>query len=99
MLCLMIIKREIPEAFRGTISKDINNAKDFLVEIEKRFKKSDKTKTNILLQDLIFMKYQGKGNIREYIMSISNIISKFKALNLELFEDFLIHLVLLSLPS
>jgi hypothetical protein len=45
------------------------------------------------------MNYQGKGNIREYIMSMCNIVSKLKALKLELSEDLLIHLVLLSLPS
>lgn len=98
-MCLMIIKRGIPEVFRGTISEDITNAKDFLAEIEKRFKKSDKAETSTLLQNLISMKYPGKGNIREFIMSMSNIVSKLKALKLELSEDLLIHLVLLSLPS
>lgn len=49
----MIIKHDIPEVFRDTISKDITNAKYFLVEIEKRFKKSDKAETNSLLQSLI----------------------------------------------
>ncbi|XP_050890553.1 uncharacterized protein LOC127095959 [Lathyrus oleraceus] len=95
----MIIKHNIPEVFRGTISEEITNAKDFLVEIEKHFKKNDNVETITLLQNLISMKYQCKGNIREYIMSMSNIISKLKALKLELTEDLLIHLILLSLPS
>lgn len=98
-MCLMIIKCGIPDVFRNTISEDITNVKDFLTEIEKHFKKNDKAETNTLLQNLIFMKYQGKGNIREYITSMSNIVSKFKALKLELSEYLLIHLVLLSLPS
>ena len=37
----MIIKRDIPEVFRGTISDDITSAKEFIVEIEKRFAKSE----------------------------------------------------------
>lgn len=41
-MCLMIIKRNIPEVFLDIISEDITNVKDFLAEIEKRFKKSDK---------------------------------------------------------
>ena len=45
------------------------------------------------------MKYKGQGNIREYIMKMSNIASKLNALKLELFEDLLVHLVLLSLPA
>jgi len=98
-MSLMIIKSGIPEVFRGTISDDITSAKEFLAEIEKHFEKSDKAETNTLLQNLISMKYQGKGNVREYIMGMSNIASKLRALKLELSEDLLIHLVLISLPT
>ncbi|XP_057430655.1 uncharacterized protein LOC130723564 [Lotus japonicus] len=98
-MSLTIIKCGISEVFRGTISEEIKGVKDFLAEIEKRFAKSDKGETSTLLQNLISMKYQGKGNIREYIMGMSNIASKLKALKLELSDDLLIHLVLLSLPA
>jgi len=97
-MSLMIIKRDIFEVFRGTASDDITSAKEFLAKIEKRFAKSDKAKTSTLLHNLISMKYQGKGNVREYIMGISFIASKLRALKLELSEDLLIHLVLISLP-
>ena len=33
----MIIKHGILEAFKGVVSKEITNAKELLVEIEKRF--------------------------------------------------------------
>jgi len=98
-MSIMIIKRGIPEVFRGTVSEDITIAKEFLAEIEKRFAKSEKAEANTLLQNLISMKYQGKGNIREYIMSMSNIIFKLKALKLEILEDLLIHLMLISLRA
>jgi len=98
-MSLMIIKRGIPEAFRGAISDGICDAKDFLAEIEKRFAKNDKAETSTLLQRLISMKYKGKGNIREYIMELSHIASKLKALKLELSDDLLVHLVLISLPT
>ena len=98
-MSLMIIKRGIPEAFRGMVSEGLTSAKDFLTEIEKRFAKNDKAKTSTLLQSLIFMKYKGKENVREYIMEMSNIASKLKALKLELSEDLLVHLVLISLPA
>jgi len=45
------------------------------------------------------MKYKGKGNIKEYIMQMSHIASKFKALKLELSKDLLVHLILISLPA
>ncbi|XP_019435893.1 PREDICTED: uncharacterized protein LOC109342350 [Lupinus angustifolius] len=96
---LMIIKRDIPEAFRGAISERITSAKEFLAEMEKHFAKSDKAETSTLLQSLICMKYKGKGNVREYIMEMSNIASKIKALKLELSDDLLAHLVLISLPA
>ena len=98
-MSIMIIKRDILEVFRGTVSEDITTTKEFLVEIEKRFAKSDKAEASTLLQNFISTKYQGKGNIREYIMSMSNIVFKFKALKLELSEDLLIHLVLIYLPA
>ena len=49
----MIIKRGIPEAFRGAIFEEITNAKEFLIEIEKRFAKNDKAETSTLLLRLI----------------------------------------------
>ncbi|XP_040867871.1 uncharacterized protein [Glycine max] len=52
-----------------------------------------------LLAKLISMKYKGKSNIKEYIMEISNLASKMKTLKLELGEDLLMHLVLISLPA
>ncbi|XP_022862761.1 uncharacterized protein LOC111382947 [Olea europaea var. sylvestris] len=98
-MSLMIIKHGIPEAFRGAVSEGITNAKEFLVEIEKRFVKNDKAEISTLLQSLISMKYKGKGNIREYIIEMSHIASKLKGLKLELSNDLLVHLVLISLPA
>ena len=97
-MSLMIIKCGIPDVFRGIVSDD-TSAKEFLVEIKMRFAKSNKAKTSTLIQNLISMKYQDKGNVREYIMGMSNIASKLRALKLELSKELLIHLVLISLPS
>jgi hypothetical protein len=60
--------------------------------------KNDKAETSTLLANLISMKYSGKGNIKKYIMQMSNLASKLKALNLEFSNDLLVHLVLISLP-
>ena len=98
-MTFMIIKHSIPEVFRGVVSEKITNAKEFLIEIEKRFAKNDKVETNTLLLCLITMKYKGKGSKREQIMEISRIASKFKALKLDFFYDMLLHLALLSLRT
>ena len=98
-MCLMIIKKAIPEAFRGTISEKIKTTKEYLEEIKKRFSKNEKYETSTLLADLISMRYKGNGNIREYIMEISHLASKLRAHKLDLYEDLLAHLVLISLPT
>ena len=95
---LMIMKRSIPEAFRGSITES-KDAKKFLEEIKQIFAKNEKTETSNLLATLISMRYKGKGNIREYIMEMSNLAGKLKALKLQLSEDLLVHLVLISLPA
>ena len=52
-MCMMIIKRAIPEAFRGTMSDDITTAKAFLTDIEKRFVKNEKAEIGTILTNLI----------------------------------------------
>ena len=98
-MCLMIIKKVIPEAFRGTISEMIKTAKEFLEEIKNRFAKDEKSETSTLLENLISMRYKGNGNIREYIIEMSHLASKSRAHKLDLSKDFLMHLVLVSLPT
>ncbi|KAL8167112.1 hypothetical protein V2J09_008611 [Rumex salicifolius] len=89
-MSLMIMKRSIPEA---------TNAKELLEAIQQYFSKNEKAKTSNHLTALISMRYKGKGNIREYIMEMSNLVGKLKALKLEITNDFLVYLVLLSLPT
>ncbi|RDY06523.1 hypothetical protein CR513_09477, partial [Mucuna pruriens] len=42
---------------------------------------------------------KGTENIKEYIIEMSNLTTKFKSLKLELSEDLIVHLVLISLPT
>ena len=98
-MSLMIMRRAIPEAFRGTMSETIATAKDFLENLEQRFAKNEKAETSTLLAKLVSSKYSGKGNIREYIMEMSHTASKLKALKLDISEDCLVYLVLRSLPE
>lgn len=98
-LSLMIIKRGIPESFRGVVSDAVTNAKCFLAEIEQRFVKSEKAEISLLLSSFTSKRYSGKGNIREYIMEMSHLVSKLRTLKIEISEDILVHIVLNSLPS
>ncbi|CAN6460017.1 unnamed protein product [Victoria cruziana] len=96
-MSLMIMMRTIPEDLRGAITESMS-AKKFLEEVEKSFAKNEKAETSTLLSELVTLKFNGKGNIREHIMKMSNICSKLKALGLNLPDDFTVHMVLLSLP-
>ncbi|XP_029127004.1 uncharacterized protein LOC114915850 [Cajanus cajan] len=87
-MCLMIMKRSVLEVLRGFISES-QNAKGFLDAIEQYFTSNEKVDASNLLAKLISMRYKGKGNIREYIMEMSNLASKLKALKLELSDDLL----------
>ncbi|KAL0427153.1 UNVERIFIED_CONTAM: hypothetical protein Slati_2890100 [Sesamum latifolium] len=98
-MCVMIMKKSIPEAFRGTMSETLTKAKDFFAHIEKRFVKNEKAKICTLLTNLISKRYTGNENIREYIIEMSHLASKLKALKLDLSEDLLVHLVLISLST
>ena len=69
----------------------------FYKKIKKRFVKSNKVETSTILSNLISIKYKGKRNIRQYIMKMSHFASKLKALKLELSDNLLVHLVLISL--
>ena len=98
-MCLMIIKKAIPKAFRGTISETIKIAKELVEEIKNRFSKNEKSETSTLLANLISMSYKRNGNTGENIIEMSHLASKLRAHKLDLFEDFLVHLVLISLPT
>ncbi|RVW87003.1 hypothetical protein CK203_043544 [Vitis vinifera] len=97
-MSLMIIKHSIPEAIRGAISEK-TRAKTFLDQMENRFAANEKVETRTILSKLVSMRYKGKKNIREYIMEMSNLVTRLKALKLEFSEDILVHLVLISLPT
>ena len=97
-MSLMILKHSIPEAIRGSIPEK-TQAKTFLDQITNRFAANEKVETNTILSKLVSMSNKGKENIREYIMEMSNLVTRLKALKLELSEDILVHLVLISLPT
>ncbi|KAH9667839.1 reverse transcriptase Ty1/copia-type domain-containing protein [Citrus sinensis] len=98
-MSLMIMKCDVPEVFKSAITDEVTSASEFLTEIQKCFTKNDKTEIGTHLASLISMKYKGKGNVREYIMEMSHLASKLKALGLDLSDDLVVHLVFISLPA
>ena len=73
-MCLLVIKYSISITIKGSMPEKIN-AKSFSAKVVDRFIKSDKVKASTHLSKLINMRYNGKENIREYIIEISNLVS------------------------
>ena len=71
------------------------SAKSFSVKVANRFIKSDKIEASKHLSKLINIHYNDKENISEYIMNMSNLVSKLKALKLKLSEEILVHFILI----
>ena len=95
-MSLMIMKHSILEAIRGAIPEE-TRAKTFLDQIANRFTANEKVETNTILSKLVSMRYKGKENIMEYILEMSNLVTRLKTLKLEFSEDILVPLVLISL--
>ncbi|XP_057962368.1 uncharacterized protein LOC131153939 [Malania oleifera] len=61
-MSLMIMKHSDPEAFRGSMSNE-DDAKVFIVELQKHFTKNENAETSNLLASLVPIRHKGKGNI------------------------------------
>ena len=48
---------------------------------------------------MITMKYDGHSGVREHIMKMSDMASQLKGMNMAIFEGFLVHFIMTSLPS
>ena len=66
------------------------SAKSFPAEVADQFINSDKVEAS----KLINMCYNDKENIRQYIIKMSNLVSKLKALTLKLYKEILVHFIL-----
>lgn len=91
--------RSNPDAFRGSIFDSISDAKAYLAEIKTRFVKTEKSEIGTLLIKLVSMKYKNKGSIGEYITKMFNVVSKLRALKLDIFDYLLVHVALIALHT
>ncbi|XP_042023131.1 uncharacterized protein LOC121770469 [Salvia splendens] len=90
-MSLMIMQHAIPENFGGTVPKEAT-AMEFLEAIDMNFASNEKAETTSLMHKLVTMRYNGRGEIREHIMKMSNTASKLTTLNLTISDDQLVHL-------
>lgn len=76
---------------------DSENARVYFNSIADKYKMSDKAEIGNLMNKLVKMKFNGHGNIREYIMQGIDTAGKLKDLNVIIEDSFLVHLLLNSL--
>ena len=105
----MYSRRYPPAVLAGNASKETSSvrgsipdaefAKDFMESIAAKYAISNKAETGKMMKSLMRMEYNGKGNVREYIMKGSNIVEKLKDLKMTVEEPFLVYMLLNSLPD
>jgi hypothetical protein len=96
--CLMVIKSSIKKAIRGGIL-DCETAKEYLKKVEIQFTGSSKTYASTIIKRLVTEKYSFGNGVREHILKMSNMASKLKIMDMGLKNEFLVHLVMSSLPK
>jgi hypothetical protein len=96
--CLMVIKSSITDAIRGAI-RNYETAKEYLTKVESQFTDSSKTYASTIIKSLVTEKYSFGSGVREHILKVSNMASKLKLMDMALKDEFIVHLVMSSLPK
>ncbi|XP_065616106.1 uncharacterized protein LOC136061771 [Quercus suber] len=87
----------IANYIKTTLSKT-DSAKEFLSNVEERFKTVDKSLTGTLMAKLITMKFDGKRVIQEHAIEMTNLAAQLQTLGMNVDEFFLVQFILNSLP-
>lgn len=98
MMSLMYIKSHIAQEIIGGII-DSNNAKTYLANIEENFKFSYKIYASTIISKTITSNYNSKGSIRKHILEVTHMAHKFKSIDMDLYEGFLVHFIMSSFGS
>ncbi|XP_028760159.1 uncharacterized protein LOC114759168 [Neltuma alba] len=96
-LTLLLIKTRIARSIRGAIPK-CETAKEYLEAVDKQFKPTDKQMGGTIMSELCAMRLTGIGGTRQHIMKMRDLSSQLKSFDMEPTEQFLVQLILNSLP-
>ncbi|KAL1565129.1 hypothetical protein AAHA92_07385 [Salvia divinorum] len=87
-LSLQFIRMSIADNIKASLpATDV--AKEYLQNVEDRFKTADKSLAGKLMKDLMSMRYDGSRTMYEHVMDMNNIASKLGKLGLPVDEGFL----------
>src|SRR6185312_2098192 len=97
--CVAVIKNTIDPNILGSIG-ECDSAAEYLEKIKNQFTSFSKTYATQIIEQLVTKRYYGNaGTIRDHIMGMCTLNSKLKPMNLDLKEEFMVHLVFASLPK
>ena len=96
-LSIMFIKTHISTCIRGSIEKHVN-VRDLLKAIDDQFAKSEESLTSTLIVHFLFLRLTGIRGVRDSIMRMMYISAQLKSLEVSMFESFLVHYFLCTLP-
>ena len=97
-VCLMTLKRVIPEVYQGELENKDLTAKEFMEKIESKFSKNKVMETRELFMKLSYMQYKGRGQVSEHIYQMNTVAAKLGQLGMEVSDKMLMEFVLKSLP-
>jgi hypothetical protein len=98
-VALMIMNHSIDATIRGSLPKTPASAKAFMAKIEEYFQGSSKANASMLMTKMMHAKYDGRGSVCEHILKMIDISNKLKDIDMPLPDPYVIHYILLSLPS
>jgi hypothetical protein len=98
-VAFMIMDNAIDPAIRRVLPKTADNAKTFMAKMEEYFKGSSKANASILMSKLMQAKYDRRGNVREHVLQMIDMSNKLKDLECPLSELYVVHYIMMSLPS
>ncbi|XP_028093365.1 uncharacterized protein LOC114293488 [Camellia sinensis] len=96
-LSLMIMKGSITPAIQGAIPA-FESAVGYMKYIEEQFIGTSKSLASIFMIKMMTMKYDGLSSVREHILKMNDMASQLKGMDIEIFENFLIHFIMTSPP-
>ncbi|KAL5740481.1 hypothetical protein ACOSQ2_029661 [Xanthoceras sorbifolium] len=97
-LSVMFIKTKISDSIRGSVDQ-LDNVRDLLKGIDEQFVTSAKILASTLIMKLSSQKLTSVKGVREHIMQMRIITAKLKKLEIDIFESFLVHYILNTLPQ
>ena len=88
----------VADGINTTLPK-IDSAKEFMRLVGEHSQTADKSFAGTLMSTLIIMKFDGSRTMHEHVIEMTNIATNLKTLGMTVNENFLIQLILNSLPS